>query len=244
MFSKFFWKPLFSTIHVTLIIMSRKYFFEFRSPNLPFDIRFWTRGFLLVMRSRKAGFPFATRARKRELSIQEVRIENDSDKKFSKTKFFQSFPGNHFSPAFMLLWSLWAENIFRDPAVENFSWKLMKFLIDIQQGCMAMGPKRANFFIKVSDCDGIWRSRVQGSYVFGSLLIVTGHWTITWLSSRRQTVISTVLDSDCLWTALLSTAGCKSRDTNKAFLLDFKWSRDIDPALWFAAGLHLNTHCL
>ena len=75
----------------------------FRSPDLPFDMRFWTRGFLLVMRSRKAGLPFATRARKRELSIQEVRIENDSDQKFSKTKFFQSFPGNHFSPAFMLL---------------------------------------------------------------------------------------------------------------------------------------------
>ena len=75
----------------------------FRSPDLPFDMRFWTRGFLLVMRSRKAGLPFATRARKRELSIQEVRIENDSDQKFSKTKFFQSFPGNHFSPVFMLL---------------------------------------------------------------------------------------------------------------------------------------------
>ena len=70
------------------------------------------------------------------------------------------------------------------------------------------------------------------------------YWTITWLSSRRQTVISTVLDSDCLWTALLSTAGCKSRDTNRAILLDFKWSRDIDPALWFAPGLHLSTHCL
>ena len=35
--------------------------------------------------------PFATRARKRELSIQEVRIENDSDQKFSKTKFFKVF---------------------------------------------------------------------------------------------------------------------------------------------------------
>ena len=44
-----------------------------------------------VMRSRKAGLPFATRARKRELSIQEVRIENDSDRKFSKSKFFKVF---------------------------------------------------------------------------------------------------------------------------------------------------------
>ena len=64
------------------------------------------------MRSRKAGLPFATRARKRELSIQEVRIENDSDQKFSKTQFFQSFSENHFFPRFMSPWSLWAENIF------------------------------------------------------------------------------------------------------------------------------------
>ena len=42
----------------------------------------------VVIRSRKAGLPFATRARKRELSIREVHIENDSDRKFSKSKFF------------------------------------------------------------------------------------------------------------------------------------------------------------
>ena len=134
-FSKFFWKPLFSTIHATLFIISRKYFFgffleisfsdrkfskskyfksfsgnyscscfmlpwslwaeniffDFRSLQLPFDIRFWTRGFPLKMQSQKAGLPFATRARKRELSIQEVRIENDLDRKFSKSKFFKVF---------------------------------------------------------------------------------------------------------------------------------------------------------
>ena len=76
--------------HTPLIIMSRKYFFDFRSSRLPFDIRFWTRGFPLKMRSQKAGLPFATRARKL-LSIQEVRIENDSDRKFSKSKFFKVF---------------------------------------------------------------------------------------------------------------------------------------------------------
>ena len=43
----------------------------------------------------------ATRARKQELSIQEERIENDSDQKFSKTIFFQSFSENHFFPRFM-----------------------------------------------------------------------------------------------------------------------------------------------
>ena len=37
----------------------------------------------------------------------EVRIENDSDRKFSKSIFFQSFSGNHFLPV-----SLLAENIF------------------------------------------------------------------------------------------------------------------------------------
>ena len=66
-------------------------FFDFRSSQLPFDIRFWTRGFPLKMQSQKAGLPFATRARKRELSIQEVRIENDLDRKFSKSKFFKVF---------------------------------------------------------------------------------------------------------------------------------------------------------
>ena len=69
-FSKFFWQPLLSTFHGTLFIISRKYFSVFRSPHLPLDTPFWTRCFPLVMRSRKAGFPFATRARKREPCLQ------------------------------------------------------------------------------------------------------------------------------------------------------------------------------
>ena len=60
------------------------------------------------MRSRKAGLSFATRARKRELSIREVRIENESDQKYSKSKFVSE---NHFSKRFMLPSSLLAENI-------------------------------------------------------------------------------------------------------------------------------------
>ena len=89
-----------------------------RYPNFEVHTYPWPRYTILdsrfppVMRSRKAGLPFATRARKRELSIQEVRIENDSDQKFSKTKCFQSFSENHFFPRFMSTWSLWAENIF------------------------------------------------------------------------------------------------------------------------------------
>ena len=43
----------------------------------------------------------------------EVRIENDSDRKFSKSNIFQSFSGNHFCPRFMVPCSLSAENIFR-----------------------------------------------------------------------------------------------------------------------------------
>ena len=42
----------------------------------------------------------------------EVCIENDSDRKFSKSIFFQKFSGNHFYPRFMVRCSLLAENIF------------------------------------------------------------------------------------------------------------------------------------
>ena len=88
-FSKFFWKPLFSTIFGTLFIISRKYVSVFRSPHLPLDTPFWTRGFPLVMRSRKAGFPFATRAGKREPCLQRyvsrmTRTENFLSQFFSK----------------------------------------------------------------------------------------------------------------------------------------------------------------
>ena len=84
-------------------------FLVFQSPHPPLDTQFWA---LLVMRSRKAGLPFATRARKWELSIREVRIENESDRKYSKSKFLRSFSENHFYPRFMLPCSLLAENIF------------------------------------------------------------------------------------------------------------------------------------
>ena len=67
---KLFLKLLLFMFHATLIIMSRKYFQGFRSPQLPLDIRFWTQGFSLEIRSRKAGLPFATRSRKLELCFQ------------------------------------------------------------------------------------------------------------------------------------------------------------------------------
>ena len=69
--SQFFFKVFLETtfFDVLWFIISRKYFFRFFevcTPHLPLDTPFWTRGFSLVMRSRKAGFPFATRAWKQE----------------------------------------------------------------------------------------------------------------------------------------------------------------------------------
>ena len=52
-----------------LFIVSRRYISVFRSLHLPLDAQFWTRGFPLVMQSRKAGLPLATRSRKRELCL-------------------------------------------------------------------------------------------------------------------------------------------------------------------------------
>ena len=63
-----------------------KTFFNFRSPHLPFDIQFWTRGFPLVMRSRKAGLSLAVKA-----LPSEVPIENDSHRKFSKSNILKVF---------------------------------------------------------------------------------------------------------------------------------------------------------
>ena len=77
--------------HATLIIMSRKYFFRFSKFATTLRYTILDSRFPLKMRSQKAGLPFATRARKWELSIQEVRIENDLDRKFSKSKFFKVF---------------------------------------------------------------------------------------------------------------------------------------------------------
>ena len=73
----------------TLFIISRKYFSVFRGPHLPLDTPFWTRCSPLVMQSRKAGFPFAARARMREPSLQRyvsrmTRTENLPSQIFSK----------------------------------------------------------------------------------------------------------------------------------------------------------------
>ena len=88
----------------TLFIISRKYFSVFRRPHLALDTPFWTRCFPLVMQSRKAGFPFAARARKREPCLQRyvsrmTRTENFLSQFFSKffwKPLFSTFYGTLF----------------------------------------------------------------------------------------------------------------------------------------------------
>ena len=76
-------------------------FSVFRSLHLPLDTQFWTRGFLLVMRSRKAGLPLATRAQKRELCPKRYVSRMTRYEYFLSQNSFIFF-GNHFSPRFML----------------------------------------------------------------------------------------------------------------------------------------------
>ena len=95
----------------TLFIISRKYFSVFRGPHLPLDTPFWTRCFPLVMQSRTR-LPLCSTSSEAGALPSEVRIENDSDRKFSESIFFQNFSGNHFYPRFMVRCSLLAENIF------------------------------------------------------------------------------------------------------------------------------------
>ena len=80
--------------------------------------------FPLKMRSQKAGLPFATRARKRELSIQEVRIENDLDRKFSKSQFFKVFLKPLFSTIHDTLFIISRSVFFKVGKNENFDYKM------------------------------------------------------------------------------------------------------------------------
>ena len=85
-------------------LLSENIISVFRSPHLPLDTPFWTRGFPLVMRSRKAGFPFATHAWKREPCLQRyvsimTRTKNFLSQFFSKffsKPLFSTFYGTLF----------------------------------------------------------------------------------------------------------------------------------------------------
>ena len=67
-FSKFFWKPLSPRFMVPCSLLAENIFSVFRSPHSAPTPRYTILDsrLSLVMRSRKAGFPFTTRARKRE----------------------------------------------------------------------------------------------------------------------------------------------------------------------------------
>ena len=71
-------------------LFAENIFSVFRSPHLPLDTPFWTRDFPLVMRSRKAGFPFATRAWKREPCLQRYVSIMTQTKNFI-SQFFSKF---------------------------------------------------------------------------------------------------------------------------------------------------------
>ena len=110
-FSKFFWKPLFSPFHGTLFIISRKYFFGFsksaptpRYTNQKFQLQL---DFLLLIKKSPA-----TAGQFKKSSCSWTFLLVYKGLKFSKSIFFQSFSGNHFSPRFMVPCSLLAENIF------------------------------------------------------------------------------------------------------------------------------------
>ena len=79
----------------TLIIdiMSRKYFFDFRNSQLPFDIRFWTRGFPSKCDLRRQAYPLQLQlesgsSRYRRYVSRMTWIENCLH---SKSKFFKVF---------------------------------------------------------------------------------------------------------------------------------------------------------
>ena len=81
------------------VIVSRKYIYVFRSLHLPLDTQFWTRGFPLVIRSRKSGLTLATRAR--ELCPYRYLSRMTRTEYFPSQNLFRVF-GNQFSPRFML----------------------------------------------------------------------------------------------------------------------------------------------
>ena len=99
----------------TLFIISRKYFSVFRGPHLPLNTPRYTildSVFPPCNAISESRLPLCSTSSDAGALPSEVRIENDSDRQFSKSIFFQKFSGNHFYPRFMVRCSLLAENIF------------------------------------------------------------------------------------------------------------------------------------
>ena len=72
-------------------LWAKNVFLVFRSLHVPLDTQFWTRGFPLVMRSRKADLPLATRARKRELCLYRYVSRMTRTENFISQFFFVFF---------------------------------------------------------------------------------------------------------------------------------------------------------
>ena len=85
----------------TLFIISRKYSFGFSKSAL--TPRYTSEGRL----------PLCNTSSEARALPSEARIENDSDRKFSKSNIFQSFSGNHFCPCFII--SRKYLSVFRSP---------------------------------------------------------------------------------------------------------------------------------
>ena len=92
----------------TLFIISRKYFSVFRGPHLPQTPRHTILDSMFPPCNAisEGRLPLCSTSSDAGALPSEVRIENDSDRKFSKSIFFQTFSGNHFYPRFMVRCSL------------------------------------------------------------------------------------------------------------------------------------------
>ena len=95
--TQFFFVVFFSGNHFSPRFMlpcslwAKNVFLVFRSLHVPLDTQFWTRGFPLVMRSRKADLPLATRARKRELCLYRYVSRMTRTENFISQFFFVVF---------------------------------------------------------------------------------------------------------------------------------------------------------
>ena len=152
------------------------------------------------MRSRNAGLPFATRARKRELSIREVRIENESDRKYSKSKNFRSFSENHFYPRFMLPCSLLAENIFLDfkvcthPSIHNLdSWLLLVMRSRNAGLPFATRARKRELSIREVRIENESDRKFSKSKFFRKLLFSTFHATLFIISRKYFLVFQSLV---------------------------------------------------
>ena len=81
-------------------------------PKCSFLAPLWTRGLPLVMQSRKADIPLATRARKRQLCLYRFVSRMTRTENFISQIFLSFFYGNHFSPRYMGLFIVSRKRIF------------------------------------------------------------------------------------------------------------------------------------